>query len=151
MQQTGRAAGGSPPPASTCERWGGVGGGGLFQQTSGPHPNPPHVARRRAPGKGAGPARGKDVPKTSSAGKTIRVASCWNASDVAPCWNTSSIASYWKTHYSSMITPHGVRQTGIETVALRLLTSITVMSSPKPFATYMVRSSRESVTPQERL
>jgi hypothetical protein len=36
---------------------------------------------------------------------------------------------------SSITTPHGMRPTGTDTVAFRVLRSTSVMSSPKPFAT----------------
>jgi hypothetical protein len=53
--------------------------------------------------------------------------------------------------YSSITTPHGIRPAGMEISAFWLFTSMTVTSSPKPFATKSLLSSFDSVMPQERL
>ena len=81
---------------------------------------------------------------TRSLGRS-RIGAKRNRGSVGPGFRWRSIpATEWK-HYSSITTPQGMRPAGIETRAFWLFTSMTVTSSPKPFATNSLLSSLDAV------
>jgi len=87
--------------------------------------------------------RGRAAPKASSARKTS--SRSHHAGKHPACIMLESTPRRLTLQNTLVIDDHAprIRPTGIEMVALRLLTSITVMSSPKPFPhTWCARRAR---------